>query len=263
MSSTADLPPSAFRLFKLSTEVSLEGIATPGQKATGRETWRVLATKRNQAFAAIGGKPEVVGGYGGALIRLVPLRHPEYPNVLFASSATARGIGFDAAAHFWKFYDFTVNFESRPYATSGQDAFLSRSGQPSSRSFPGPAAGFRLNGSPPPFDPGEEIDGEEVSWTSHNLPTLSTNVYDAVRNCVNNDIFYNRPAGTMRYNGPSYSQTSTISGDPMWEVTHTFTYSKIPWNSYYASDGNLYELFRADGTTPRYIEADLTSVFSV
>lgn len=260
MSTVSQLPASAVRLFKQATEVSLEGLGTPGQKATASETWQVPMADRTDFLNTVAGTVEIVGGFGGAVARVVPLRHPEYPNLL-AVSARSKGKGWDGDEGFWAFADITVMFETRPYDLSGQNAFLSRSGQGSVRGIPGPAANFLLGGVTPGFDPGEQIYGEEFSFTTHNLPTLPMSIYNTARNCVNSSAFFEYPPGTVLYNGPQYNQTQTIGGVTQWEVSHSFIYSKVPWNYYFASDGTLGVLTRADGSL-KYEEQDLTTIFS-
>lgn len=268
MSVASSLPASAVRLYRSPSEVNLEGIATPGQKATATEMWQCLRSDLTAFLNVVIGSIEVVGGYGGAVARRVPLRHPEYP-FLLATGARSKckgvlagsGTGAAAVATFWKYADVQVSFSSMPYDISGQNAFLSRSGSPSSRPIPGSAAGFRLGANPPPFDIDDGVEGEEFTYTTHQLPTLPIAVYDGVRNCVNDGTFVGRPLGTVLYRGPQYNQTAQFDGSQSWEVTHQFSYSKVPWNSYYTPLGTVAALTRADGSL-KYPLADLTQVFS-
>jgi hypothetical protein len=261
MSTTDQFPASAKRLYKPESAVDVLGISTPGQKVAASEKWMFDFADRTDALNVVIGTVEVVGGPNGAVARRVPLRHPEYP-FLLATSARSRGKGFDATTHKWLYVEIEISFESPPYDLTGAGAFLSRSGSPSTRSLPGSPAGFRIGGIAPPFDPGDEITGEEFTYTTHQLPTLPIDVYDSVRDCVNNATFLGRAAGTVLYKGPAYNQTAQFDGTQSWEVNHSFQYSRVPFNQYRTTAGTLANMYRADGTTLKYLEADLNQVFN-
>ena len=264
MSNVAQLPLSAVRDYKTGSTLGGQSLAEPGQDFSASETWRILAEDTTAFLNVVYGQAELVGGYSGAAYRVVPLRHPEYPFALATGfSASTRGFNGNSLINggkFWKYRYITVQFKTRPYQFTGQDAFLTKSGNPSSRQIPGPASGFLLNGSPPIFDPGEQIGGEQFTYTAHQLPSLDMATYDSVRDCLNATTFDGRPPGTVIYRGPGYSATSGIVTSPSWEIQHPFEYSKLPWNYAYMN-GLVYEVFRADGVTPKYLSVDLTQVF--
>lgn len=258
MSRVADLPASAKRLFRGPTSDSVSGINTPGLSIQFAETWQVPQADVTAFFNVVFGSVEVVGGPSGSMLRIVPLRHPEYDNLIATGWSSTR-VGWNSTLRFWARRNITVQFKLPDYALSGANAFLSRRGQPSTRSIPGVASGFLLNGIAPSFDPGEEIDGEEFSVDTSQIPTYDPAVYNAVRNCCNADAFLGYPARTVRYNGPTYDQKNTIAGVESWSMSHSFSYSKVPWNDYYVG-GVLYPLTRADGSL-KYTEVDLNAVF--
>lgn len=261
MSTVADLP-SNDRDYHMGTEVGLSGLTTAGEKATASETWIVLISDRTKFLNAVIGFPQVVGGPGGAMVRVVPLQHPEYP-VLYAVSAKSRGFGFDGQKNnrFWKYTRITVDFESRPYDLSGQNAFLSLSGNPSVRTIPAPAVAFRVGGLAPVYDPGYEINGEDQVLTLHDLTSYDPTAFDSIRNHVNGGTFRGRPPGTVLYKGTSYTATSNFAG-VKWDASHTLAYSEIPWNYGFLPDGTLDNVTYPDGTW-RMQPADLSVLLNV
>jgi hypothetical protein len=269
MSSVLSLPGSAVRDFRKGSQIGGDNIAEPGQGCTSSETWRVDTGDTLAFVNAIFGGPEVVGGWGGSIVRVIPLRHPEFP-ALLATSFTSDTKGFTDNSQFiagpmtgfWQYRFITVNFKTRPFLLTGQDAFMTQARSPEQRQIPSGASNFKLNGNAPTFDPTDEINGESWTFTTHQLPSLDQDVYDKVRNCVNNGVFYGRPIGTVLYRGPSISETVTVTGQLTYEVTHNFSYSEVPWNKYYIGSV-LYDMYRADGSTYKYLLADLTTIFRV
>ena len=146
------------------------------------------------------------------------------------------------------------------YDLSGNNAFMSVSRGPGSRPIPGIASGYRLNGSAPPFEVSDTIIGQEITYTTHQLPAYPQSVYDSCSDCVNAGVFDGRPVGTVLYRGPQTNTTSNLGSANTFEVAHQFAFSRIPWNKYFLN-GALYDLTRADGTLEHTL-ADLTAVFS-
>lgn len=259
MSVVADLPASARRLFRGPVSDECTGINTANTSFSAVCTWQVDQEDVTDFFNVVFGSVEVVGGPLGTMARIVPLKHPEYPFAL-ATGWSSSYVGWNASLAYWARRNISVRFKTPDYATSGATAFLTRGGDPQTRAFPGVASGFLLNGAAPQFDPGEDIDGEEIRISTTQIPTYDPSVYNAVRNCCNDDVFFGYPARTIKYNGPSYQERRSIAGIESWDMAHSFSYSKVPWNDYYLN-GTLYELTRTGGGL-KYPEVNLYSVFA-
>ena len=119
-----------------------------------------------------------------------------------------------------------------------------------------PAVAFRIGGSAPVYDPGDDIDVEDQVLTLHGLPSYDPTAFDGIKRHVNASTFRGRPPGTVLYRGTQYNATSNFSG-VQWDAAHTLAYSVVPWNYGYRPDGTLALITRADGSL-RHPLADLS-----
>jgi hypothetical protein len=251
MSTPADLPPSAKRLFRPSGRV---GGRTYDQM-TGQCSWYVLATEITAFCRVVFGATNTVNGYG----YVVPMSHPDFP-WLYAKSFDGEWCGWDQVNNHVLGYKVTVTFSSWPFAFSGSDAFLTIQSQPSGRAMALPAsAGTLTDGTHPAHDPGGYFPGITYTITQHQLAYLNEAYYLTFANCVNSVAWRGYSAGYVLYNGPGITRTTTFAGVTTWEVTHTFEVSANQWNYEYGANGNLQE-WKPNGVD-RHGVADLNQVF--
>lgn len=253
----AGFPTGLIRLYRGEVGGSATGIMTPNQQYKEWETWAVPHGSYPSFLGFVGGKPEVVGGPLGGLVRLVPLRHPEYDWMLARDVNVSR---FGYKSKFWRYHKVTVYFIDPRFDLSGQNAFVSIRTSPSQRTLEAPPHLFSVGGRAPTFDPHFEVDGTAISLTVHQLPSLDLATYAAYQRRVNTTAFWGYPAGTVKYIGPTTNRTNSVAGQSTYEIEHALEYSSIPWNYGFAADGSLSDVTYTGGIR-RYPTADLNNLF--
>jgi hypothetical protein len=252
--------PSYTRLYRGEAGGSGSGINTAGQRAQEAATFRILTTDYIAFMDFVYGKLENVGGFTGALLRRVPLRHPEFDGFL-ATSYTSKPVGFDKDAHFWKYRDVTVTFAPPDYDLDGNNAFVTVQTSEGTRAIEAPPSMFLVGGLAPIYDPHFEVPGLNLSLTTHQVDTLPLATYDAFQRHVNLTTFWGFDPGTVLYLAPASNRTMKFGAATTYEVTHQFSVSTIPWNYGFTPSGTLADLTYAGGTK-RYPSVEMKNLFA-
>ncbi len=180
---------------------------------------------------------------GGTIERVVPLQHPDYPDMLavaFRSEAfgTPGGSGASYVSEMYSHARVTVEFTSVPFDLAGDQPFLTIQTQMGSSHevIPGSAFRFadmtRLSG-----DAAVSVDEVVFSVTTY----LSQEpVGQEIRNLVgkvNSSTFLDCPPGTVRFSGVTTEFDQKVSFQKSYIKTFNFRYRSRPWNEVLRHDG--------------------------
>jgi hypothetical protein len=180
---------------------------------------------------------------GGTIERVVPLQHPDYPDMLavaFRSEAfgTPGGSGASYVSEMYSHARVTVEFTSVPFDLAGDQPFLTIQTQMGSSHeiIPGSAFRFadmtRLSG-----DAAVSVDEVVFSVTTY----LSQQaVGPEIRNLVgkvNSSTFLDCPPGTVRFGGVTTEFDQKVSFQKSYIKTFNFRYRSRPWNQVLRHDG--------------------------
>jgi hypothetical protein len=272
MSTVYDLPESAERLYQ---ETSISADAK-GWKATA--TWSVPYAELADFLEVAGGvETEVYFPGLGSITRIVPLEFPDpvfRGKTLYAESVTGSTHGLVAAADHPDGYTYNrlklkVHFRTYEWDANGSSPFLTEQFDGASEyiTIPGSAFKFPSDNRRINHEIGVHIPGLDFSLTLHKLPRLNVATWTALQGRVNSTVFlpsfYDLPAGTVLYLGPSASSQTDIGGVRSYQVTHRFRFRWIPHNQIMRPDGAGFEApVRMDNSGAGILEtADLNEIF--
>ncbi len=182
-------------------------------------------------------------GGGRTLKRVVPLQHPDYPDMLavaFRSEAfgTPGGSGASFVSGMYSHARVAVEFASVPFGLNGDHPFYTVQTQMGSshEAIPGSAFRFadqtKLSG-----DAAVSVDEVVFSVTTY----LSQEpVGQAIRDLVGkvNDVpFLDCPPGTIRFSGVTTEFDQKVSFQKAYIKTFNFRFRSRPWNEVIRHDG--------------------------
>ncbi len=248
MSKISDLPtvtppdPQYGILHNKPGQLTMTGGASGGQL-----TWHVPNSIIAQFLKVVGGLPEtiVLGGNPPQTVnRIVPLRHPLFPNML-ASDVQAVGVGYGPTADatmgpWWSYWDVTVTFSTPQYQVDGSDPFLTIGARPSGRTIAMPASAATFpDASHPVIDPGVFVPGWTYEITINGAPSFDESFYNGYLRTLNSTVFRNCAVGTVLFPGPALSRTVTLGGVARNAITFPFEVSALDWNYEAKSNGAI------------------------
>lgn len=233
------------------------------QGTEARMAWKVLKAEADAALTAIGGVAETATIFGQSVSRIVPLRHPDYPDWLICDEVSATDMGWDTAAEREEFTHIEVVFRTPNYDITGDSPYVEFSGDPAVRTVPSPAAAWLVDGLAPHRDPDLEIGGADFQLVLHNCPTIDLGPLLTYSRYVNSAPWYGCPVGTVLYHGPRWNRQIRLGNQSSWQIGLAFsaTSPECPWNYYGAADGSLAELATA-GSVRRYPAVNFNLLFA-
>jgi hypothetical protein len=236
------------RLLKPEPRITLQKSDRP---ATG--TMAFLTNRDNLAttLPAINpGIEQTLSVMGTTVTRRVPLQHPDFAG-LYAVGwdvqyryGTIDGYG-TADASSENLAIVTVNFESLPYAVSGDDPYLNVNVSNYDREIPVDAVTF-AGGGTPGYEIGKDATGLRYAMTVFNAPGVDKGVeafWWANANKVNSDTFRDIPPGYVQFKGPQLDYKYLNDGTRVCNYTLTFDASPVKWNQLYTRAGALDDLY--------------------
>lgn len=223
--------------------------------------WWCKKDEADDALSVIGGVSQSVSIFGNAVLRVVPLQHPDY-SWLYASEVTWEDYGEDGAGNFTRTL-IEVKFTTPNYATDGDMPYVEFSGNPSSRSIPTPASAWSVAAAAPHRDPDYDAGGADFELVLHNCPAVDLATLLTYSRYVNSLPFLGCDAGTILYHGPRWHQQVRLGNQQSWQIALAFTATspEAPWNYFSAADGSLGVLTRSGGAF-RYPEVDFNQLFA-
>jgi hypothetical protein len=238
MSTFADLPPDVVPLHEgAEFEVTAEGYAA-------KVDFLVYLGDLDAFLEVVGGLTQTVTIGGVTTTRKIPLEHWRFPNC-FAYRVGGRGDGPSSEPtgggidHEW--YKISVWFNTPAWNLGGDYPVVTRRRESGLEMVtrPGSAYKFPSDNLILPQQVGVPVTVSDIILVFHQISTFDESLYDTLAGCVNETTFYNKPAGTMQYVGPSTSGSRTLGGVETWEVAHHFRYRSIPHNMIMRPDGAL------------------------
>lgn len=214
----------------------------------------------------------VVAGYppepfpGGKMTgsRVIPLRHPEFPNAMLATSVSARSFGLAGPKRTVRaMAEITVEFATPTFSITGTDAFLSVDVEAHERAVLIPASCLQFTTAiGPVFDQQRVIKGRAIRVTQHALSSVDNSVIDQYSDCTNATAFRGNPPGTLLFGPATYSQQINFNGSVSIDLTYNFLYSRLPWNYEYVPFSVAPQLMTfTDGVTLRYPTIEFNALF--
>jgi hypothetical protein len=188
--------------------------------------------------------PTVISTSYGTMTRVIPLQHPLYPwcyakrvrTEAFGTPSPSSTALQDLHSHMW----VTVEFESYPFGTTGDQAFMQFDSGGGSKYVTIPGRKMKF--------PSGEVIGQEagvmVVETAYNLtlfqcPTLNDSVIQPLTGKINNAPFMGKPTGQMRFDTWESSQEVAVGGVVQFKKSLKFTYQDHHWNQFFKADGTL------------------------
>ncbi len=255
MSTQSQLPPSTVRMFRPFPTIEAAGLLTR-QMDRAEITYAVKTAETTDFFNIVCGLPELVGG---AILRVVPLQHPEYPWMLADSFRAERQL-WEGSFYGWSFV--TVMFRSPTWDLDGAQAFLTIRQLPAGRwlQCQAPLCLFTDGTTHPTTDPGIWVPGTDLSITVHQLPRLPNTAAMPIQKCVNDAPLWDWATGTVMYQAPGLVRSTSMAGITTYEVDQRLQQSSIPWNQEFKPDGTLDDVF-INGVL-RYPLVDFSPLFA-
>lgn len=231
MSYVTDLPASALLTYAPNATVS--GDESGWRAEMG---WVCDYADQDAFLATVAGTAENVGNN---ITRIVPLRHPRYPDML-AFNVKSQGTGHDpnatpsVAGYQYEKAKILVSFKSWPFPIVGNQPFMTLRLRKSSEAITIPQAGYKFTST------GQILQGVDAavivpttvySLTMYQCPTLDDDLITSIQaNPVNSDTIFNKAPGYVRFDGCDSEISQTVTGVITYTKTLTFTYRTAPWN---------------------------------
>lgn len=251
MSTTTDIAALCSvwkRQLKPEPRLALPRIDRP---ATASLTWLTDRASLASTLPAIQpGLNQTVSIMGTSVTRKVPLVHPDFTGIY--------AVGYDVTYRYGHLTNYgtanaadenlalvTVQFESLPYAVSGDDPYLNVSVSPYDREIPVDSVSF-AGGGTPGYEVGRDATGLRYAVTVYNSPTVDRSVeafWWAQANKVNSDTFRDIAPGYVQFKGPQLDYRYLNDGTRVCNYTLTFDASPVKWNQAYNRSGTIDDLY--------------------
>lgn len=215
---------------------------------------------------------------GGTVTRVVPLRHPERPEVLFAVGASCEGIGgyhersalngnpllVDGMDQpiLYSHARVTVDFSTLSFGFEGDQPFTELNLKHGAEYWTKPGTAWLFsNGSKSSQDVGVLVPTTTYQLTSYQNAALNATLLRQCQGKVNSTTLFlageSLPAGTVRFDGAETSSSRSTLG----AITHVkrmaFTWRAVNWNLQMREDGELDIPINVFSGLPPYETADL------
>jgi hypothetical protein len=188
--------------------------------------------------------PTVINTSFGTMTRIIPLQHPLY-NWCYAKRVRCEAFGTpspssQALQDLHSHMNVTVEFESYPFGTAGDQAFMQLDVGGGSKYVTIPGRKLKF--------PSGEVIGQEagvtVVETAYTLslfqcPSLNDSVVQPLTGKINNAAFFGKPAGQMRFDTWESSQEVAVGGVVTFKRSLKLTYQDHHWNQFFKQDGTL------------------------
>lgn len=269
MATEDDLPASAVRLYER-TEIDgdqngLYAIAC--WMVPYRDTYKFLQGAFMTAIR--------IGGPTGPITRVVPLMFPDFPDnlILYAQGfkIKADGVGavdtLDVKTGLKDMYGVAfieVEFRTVPWTSTGDNPYQTVRTRTSGRQFSLPASAIVLGSTMvdhPIGDQSYTVPGMTIDITTYQVPEQNVALWASVSRCVNDDSFAGFDAGTLLYLGANTDRQTTVAGQTVYQITHSFEWSSLDWNIQPSPGGFPAIYVFADGT-PLYPSISFDQLFS-
>ncbi|MHC5536948.1 hypothetical protein ACYOEI_01585 [Singulisphaera rosea] len=201
---------------------------------------------------------------GSPTPRIVPLRHPEFPN-LYAQRIGSLNTGSNGSGSMYTDSKITVQFETLPFATAGDQAFRTTRLRSAGNyvTQPGNAFKFPSDNTPIKQDAGRFIPEMSYSITLFQCTNVNDDLIASLINKVNAGVFMGRPEGTVRFDGADSEVTQTVSGIITNNITLNLVFRPIPHNYLLRPDGGFEEAVDTSSGNPMYDLADLSPLLNL
>jgi hypothetical protein len=179
------------------------------------DTWLVPREDLAAFLRVAGGTVESIGG---VLTRIVPLRFKEFPFAI-ADKISWQADGWDRTRN-----DFDIERVSIQYSTPKYgDDFTSVDWSPDVRAVNKPVTSY--SGIAP-----EDAAGLRYNLTMHKLASVPLETWRAASGKINNAAWRGFATGTVKFDGPSGQQRTTLGGETTYQATLVFRVNRLRWD---------------------------------
>lgn len=210
--------------------------------------------------------PTIIPTSYGNITRIITLQDPLY-DWMYAKRVRCESFGTPSATStalkdLHSHVRVSVEFESIPFATFGDQAFMSFNAR-------GGSLYTTISGRKMTFSNGEVIGqdaGVMVGQVSYSLrlfqcPTRNESVIQPLTGTINNATFFNQPAGRVRFDTWESNEEVSIGGVTQYQKSLNFTIQNHHWNQFYRMDGTLDTATDPAGN-PAYQLADFSALLA-
>jgi hypothetical protein len=207
-------------------------IEANGDQIRAEMSFRCAYPDRFAFINVVSGLPETIDIGGGVTItRSVPLRHPDFPELL-ANGYRGEGFGMSPDVFGYTNWRVQVSFGSVPFPIVGDRPFmevgLDHGG--TYTTVPGEGMVFLSDGKRLRHDYGVFVPEQNYTVTTYFNPGLDDALIDSLLGKVNSSPFLGKAVGCARFNSCATRITQTINGQMTYTKMFSMSFRRRPWN---------------------------------
>jgi hypothetical protein len=178
----------------------------------------------------VGGTTETVTIGGVSVERIVPLRHPFYPQMVAQAVRWRRaGKPIDTEPGSTD-HKVLVDFALVPYEFGGDQPYMTIRRRYGASAITLPGQAFAVSGTKLNHDVARVIPEVLYSFTRYNVPTMDDSVFKTLAGKVNNATFLGCAAGTVRFDGVEDEINTNIGFVTNRTVSLALAWRPRSWN---------------------------------